>query len=127
MVLVVLAAIAFGVVVRRRDEFTRRAEYHNSRIGQVGSATPGKVRWRNQKGEFIYEEKLFSGYNDLDTGITHFRDAPPRLRRYWARIRANQDWHKVMKQKYLRAAARPWLPVAPDTSEPQLPNGPDDP
>jgi hypothetical protein len=35
------------------------------------------------------------------------------------RYRRQRDYHASLKQKYLLASCRPWLPVAPDPPEPE--------
>ena len=47
----------------------------------------------------------------------HFEDAE-ELGQNSEAFAANKAYHEAMKQKYLRAAASPWLPVMPDPSEP---------
>ena len=41
----------------------------------------------------------------------------------FARIWTQQgEWHKRMREKYERAASRPWMPVEPDPPEPNSPS-----
>jgi hypothetical protein len=132
MVLVALAALALGGwrwPLWRRVQFTKLADYHDSRIAY--SQYPGpdvrKSQFFNKKGTLLFEKYWISPlYRHLGGGAWAFDVVDPRLQISWDRIKANQDWHKAMKQKYLRAAARPWLPVMPDPPEPPLPKGLDD-
>jgi hypothetical protein len=93
MVAVAVAALLLiGVVLwRRSEEYRRRAESHDSLLW---SELPVAVDEAASPG------RLGGGLSVV--GL---------LRR--------AKYHHDMSQKYWRAAARPWLPVAPDPPEPE--------
>jgi hypothetical protein len=125
MVLVAVAALALGGwrwIRWRRVHFASLAELHDSHIATSGITTQGVTYWTNKYGKDLFIEYFIILYLDDSRRIETDR----RVAEYHRRINANQDWHEAMKRKYLRAAARPWSPVAPDPPEPPLPKGPDD-
>jgi hypothetical protein len=122
--LIVVAAfgIALGVWRLRQQhaQSKRLADYHDSRIGVDGINSLGVICWQNSSGEFIFDEQIFIIYSK-DQGK---EEVQRRMDQYRRRIKANQDWHERMKQKYLLAATRPWLPIEPDAFEPPIPSRP---
>jgi hypothetical protein len=106
MVLVAVVALALGGYVevqRRRQKFEKLAAYHEARIGQGGFGNSRSLTMMNRAGQVI--------------GKLSYEVSQSEHRRWWD---ADQAWHKEMKAKYLGAASRPWLPVAPDPPQPKL-------
>jgi hypothetical protein len=99
MIVVAVVAILFGVVVRlwgRRVSFKRRADDYakKSYSEMLRGFRVQHARWTTPAEDRMGEE--------------HFR---------------LMDYYDELKAKYERAAARPWLPVAPDRPAPQWPEG----
>jgi hypothetical protein len=104
--------------------FRRIADYHEACIFDDGDGwvtIQGLALHQNRFGQHIFDEVLITIIPD-DMGP---EAADELMSDYRRRIKANQDWHKAMRQKYLWAADHPWLPVEADPKEPPLPGRPD--
>jgi hypothetical protein len=96
-------AVVLGVTVglwRRTESFKRTARGHSREAQGYADVAWGLVRMRNLDGT-------------VDP-------ATARLAEQYGRL---YDYHRRLKEKYERAAARPWLPVAPDPPSPPVPYG----
>jgi hypothetical protein len=92
MLLVAGAGTIFGASAewqRRRDRFSRLAEYHEA---------SSRITWACGK-------RSFSATNDLGEDV-----------RGWSSARI--EWHNRLGEKYRRAAGRPWMAVEPDPPQP---------
>ena len=87
-----LAVAILGVsieLLRRHDQFLRRAEYHEASVSITLACGPGHYSATNELGEDV---------------------------RSWSLTRI--EWHHRLGEKYRRAASSPWLPVEPDPPQP---------
>jgi hypothetical protein len=98
---VAILAVFFGVVValRRKSEVFRRDSQVHARKAQT--------------------------YADVGWGLQRFKEGDARVDEANQRL-ASRYWHlhtyhRQLKGKYERAAARPWLPVVPDPPPPPEP------
>jgi hypothetical protein len=100
VVAVAVIAIVLGALVtmgRRIRRFDGLATYHESQIMGVMYGTPGPDR-----------TMTFS----LSSHDRNGRPLPPQQQ-------IIDRWHFQMKERYRRAAVRPWLPIEPDPPEPE--------
>jgi hypothetical protein len=120
--MVAVAAVALILAtLMRQVHFKKLAEYHDCYIFEDSAVCIQGIAFReNYKGVTIFREQMYLLIPEGGSAEAVQR----RMDLYRGRIQANQDWHKMMKQKHLHAAFLPWLPVEPDPPEPKLPAGP---
>jgi hypothetical protein len=96
-VAVVGVVLGAGMMRRRRSILHEKAAHHRA----IGRRQAAKVR----------------GIEELARAATTAREAAET--RADARVEARiGEYHAALARKYQRAAARPWLPVAPDPPPP---------
>ena len=112
MLIVALVAGAFGATegLRRRSQALRsRSLYHKGEgMGTADELTPFPERWRHVTPFRPWLEPAPLTAEE-DQVISAWRQSNKRRLAY----------HVAMYQKYEQAAARPWLPIAPDPPEPK--------
>jgi hypothetical protein len=89
----VLAAVLW--VAERRLRFQRLAEYHSLR----------------SEADIICCVMLVTDSGEQTALVESATGTPTTL--------ARRDWHRVLREKYEKAARSPWLTVAPDPSRPE--------
>jgi hypothetical protein len=100
-VVVIEAAAGFAALWRRSADFRERARYH-----------------ANEESLFLSRAQLWD-----DGSSAGCREVPPdatpeEYAQGARRCRARAAYQAALGRKYERAAARPWLPVAPDPPVP---------
>lgn len=107
MVAVASVAILVWIVIMiaRRAEFLRRAEYHSTKLMVIdfqGSEVQPPHYELNASGTQMI----------LITPVRDPASADPNLG-------AKRQRHAILRSRYEHAARQPWLPVAPDPPEPR--------
>jgi hypothetical protein len=97
--LIAVAALALGAarMWALRSSYLARAAYHDAWRRQI-LATPGSIAY--------WESRWQAQREGLPASPPRPAGPPFAL--------AKADYHTTMRDKWRRAAARPWLPVEPD-------------
>jgi hypothetical protein len=101
-VAMVEAAAGFAVIQRRAEDFRERAKYHASEEGQFLS----RAR--------LWDRASSEGCTEIPPDAT-----PEEYAQGAQRCRRRAAYQAGLSRKYQLAAARPWLPVAPDAPAPE--------
>ena len=99
MVAVAVLAMVIGAIEglrRRRESFEERAKMFAQKVSDAFNDEQN-YRMSHRSSTFAYDPRTTSAYNQL---VEHY---------------------SALQEKYQQAAARPWLPVAPDAPEPAWP------
>ena len=95
---VAMVAAAGEGLRRRRESFERRAEFFAQKVGD----------------EIMAEQSFRGNHRTVNMG-----DDPRTTAAHYQLV----DHYDALRDKYSRAAARPWLSVAPDPPVPPWPKG----
>jgi hypothetical protein len=135
---IVGVSLAVFVTLRAREKFRKRALLETrsgfltrrriSQIIETGILTTNETSFAKR----IDYGPMFDGMRDIRAKLALFREIESRIREsqphlklrdeaatQFVLLRRRLDYHAVMRQKYERAARRPWLRVEPDPPEPQ--------
>lgn len=123
---VAVALIACLITVeamrRRGHDFRERAEFHKGEIYGIEDEIPPDPENRWETLWFLDDSRRQPPAPDRFYPAGRFApsdDDPPVIVE-WRKSQARRiTYHDMMYRKYRRAAARPWLVVAPDPREPK--------
>ena len=99
-VAVVGAGLWSGRLIGSRRGYAQRAQGHGSTERSYLDRAEREERFARDLRALGYRGEFGRDFPDLD------------------RYRCRATYHDALRRKYERAAARPWLPVAPDPPEP---------
>lgn len=90
-------------------------------VAVVALLLGGLVVWQ-RRGRFLMRAADLGDPIDINSAVAEGTSQPEAGRDFTAaereRARRLRDYYAALKVKYERAAARPWLPVAPDPPAP---------
>jgi hypothetical protein len=119
-----IAVLAVGLILwgralwGRRNSYLLQADLHATQV-KVWRELAGRTERREY--ETMLEEGLRAGRFPPEARTLVERDIEHGDKRRALTLSAQSrqaDYHARLMEKYLRAAARPWLPVAPDPPTP---------